>query len=188
MKLTGKEDIRIRRSIISIRRAFEELVCEKDYNKITVTELADRAMINKKTFYQYYPSLDDLLLEIQQEISSEYAERVKGLGLKDLHRLVEEFYRFSEEKGTFYEKITCGNSYASIRQTMIDSVADKTEPFEEFQKMDPPKANILKAYLNAVMLQVYSQWISDGKQIPVDEIIDITTNLIRNGMAEYIGK
>lgn len=53
----------MRWSIISIRRAFEELVCEKDYKDITVTELFERAMINKKTFYQYYPSLEDLLID-----------------------------------------------------------------------------------------------------------------------------
>ena len=144
MKLTGNEDIRIRRSILSIRRAFEELVCEKDYHEITVTELSDRAMINKKTFYQYYNSLDDLLREIQDELSSEYVERVKGLGLKDMRRLVEEFYLFSEEKGRFYEKITCGNSYTSIRQTMIDRVADQTGervfryPPVLSQQSDPP--------------------------------------------------
>ena len=70
MKLSGHEDLRIRRTLESIRRAFEELMLEKDYEKITVTELAQRAMINKKTFYTYYPSLDDLLVNCPRSFQS----------------------------------------------------------------------------------------------------------------------
>ncbi|MGN1022401.1 MAG: TetR/AcrR family transcriptional regulator [Lachnospiraceae bacterium] len=186
MKLTGKEDIRIRRSILSIRRAFEEMVCEMDYQQITVTELAARAMINKKTFYQYYPSLDDLLREVQMELSEEYAKRIQGLGLQDMHRLVEEFYLFSEEKGPFYEKITCGNSYAAIRQTMIDNVKSHAGIFPEFEKLSKPLQNILGTYMNTVMLQLYSQWIADKKQIPVRDMIDLTTDLITQGIQNFM--
>lgn len=78
MLLTGHEDLRVKRTIESIRKSFEELICEKDYEKITVRELCDRAMINKKTFYNYYPSIDDLLAEMQMQFSSEYIKRVQG--------------------------------------------------------------------------------------------------------------
>ncbi len=69
MKITGYEDLRVQRTIKSIYDAFSELILERDYEKITVTELAKRAMINKKTFYRYYPTLDDLLAELQARYS-----------------------------------------------------------------------------------------------------------------------
>jgi len=72
MILTGNEDLRVQRTIESIKKAFEELICEMDYEKIKVTELCSRAKINKKTFYIYYPSLDDLLAEIQLEYANAY--------------------------------------------------------------------------------------------------------------------
>lgn len=59
------------------------MICEMDYGKIKVTELCSRAMINKKTFYVYYPTLDDLLAEIQSEYSAEYIERIKNYKLPD---------------------------------------------------------------------------------------------------------
>lgn len=67
MILTGNEDLRVIKTIESIKSSFEDLICEKDYEKITVKELCDKARINKKTFYHYYPSLDDLLAELQFE-------------------------------------------------------------------------------------------------------------------------
>ena len=74
MKLTGTEDLRVQKTIEAIRSVFEQMICEMDYHEMTVKELCERAKINKKTFYRYYPTMDDLLLELQMEISSEYIE------------------------------------------------------------------------------------------------------------------
>ncbi len=48
MILQGNEDLRIRKTIQGIKSAFEELICEKEYEKITVRELCDKAQINKR--------------------------------------------------------------------------------------------------------------------------------------------
>ena len=56
MTLTGNEDLRVIKTIEGIKSAFEALICEKDYEKITVKELCERARINKKTFYAAYIS------------------------------------------------------------------------------------------------------------------------------------
>ena len=74
MKLTGTEDLRVQKTIGAIRAVFEQMIRETDYPRMTVKELCERAKINKKTFYRYYPTMDDLLLELQMEISSEYIE------------------------------------------------------------------------------------------------------------------
>lgn len=50
MILNGTEDLRVLKTITGIKSAFRELICEKDYEKITVKELCDRAKINKKLF------------------------------------------------------------------------------------------------------------------------------------------
>ena len=83
MILKGNEDLRVVKTIESIKAAFEELICEKDYEKITVKELCDRARINKKTFYHYYETLDFLLAELQTELSSSYLERIKDFSLPE---------------------------------------------------------------------------------------------------------
>ena len=51
MILTGNEDLRVKKTITGIKTAFEALICEKEYDRITVKELCDRAQVNKKTFY-----------------------------------------------------------------------------------------------------------------------------------------
>ena len=107
MILTGNEDLRVVKTIEGIKAAFEELICEKNYEQITVKELCDKARINKKTFYHYYETLDFLLAEMQAELSSGYMERVKDFKLpEELDKVNREFFLFSVEQGLAYEKIT----------------------------------------------------------------------------------
>ena len=104
MQFTGKEDLRVQKTISAIKKAFEELICEKDYDSIKVTELCQRSMINKKTFYHYYPSLDDLLAEMQAELSEAYLERVKDYRLpRDVAKVNRAFFEYSAEQGLAYD-------------------------------------------------------------------------------------
>ena len=185
MKLTGREDLRVRRTLEAIRRSFEELMLEKDYEKITVTELAERAMINKKTFYTYYPSLDDLLTEIQNELSEEFSERTKNYTYLDIDKLTREFFLFSEEKGPFYEKITCSDSI--IRSRMIRSVARTADrKYSELRQYTEYEQNLIRTFTNSTTLSIYKQWIEDGKKVPVERVIQLTSDMISSGLRQII--
>ena len=64
MPLNGenrKEDPRIIRTRNAIREAFLELMQEEDYNSISVKDIAERAGINRKTFYAHYETREHLL-------------------------------------------------------------------------------------------------------------------------------
>ncbi|WP_256706446.1 TetR/AcrR family transcriptional regulator [Paenibacillus sp. FSL R7-0337] len=52
--MNKKTDLRIIRSKHSIKKAFIELLTEKGYEGITIQDIADKAMINRNTFYLHY--------------------------------------------------------------------------------------------------------------------------------------
>jgi AcrR family transcriptional regulator len=54
------EELRVRRTRNSIIQAFLLLVEEKGFEKMTVGDLAERAMINRATFYRHYRDKYDL--------------------------------------------------------------------------------------------------------------------------------
>ena len=59
-----------------IRRAFQELLLEKEYRKITIKEIAERADINRGTFYKYYKDTA-ALLEIEGELVEQIASNLQ---------------------------------------------------------------------------------------------------------------
>jgi len=50
-----------------IKQTFLELIKEKGYQHITVTDIAARALINRKTFYFHYETIEELYVEIADE-------------------------------------------------------------------------------------------------------------------------
>ena len=65
------KDLRVRRTLTAVRKAFNDLVLTRNYNEISITDLTDKAGINRKTFYLHYSSLDDLVSEIEEEMAKE---------------------------------------------------------------------------------------------------------------------
>jgi AcrR family transcriptional regulator len=49
-----KTDLRVRRTRANLQRAFLELMYEKGFQAVTVQDIADRAMVNRATFYDHF--------------------------------------------------------------------------------------------------------------------------------------
>ena len=61
----GDMDLRVQKTQRSIINALIELRSKKNLEKITVKELAERAEINKATFYQHYKDIYDLSEQLE---------------------------------------------------------------------------------------------------------------------------
>lgn len=190
MLLNGSEDLRVQKTIDAIRKTFEEMICEMDYDKITVKELCERARINKKTFYRYYDVLDDLLAELQGIMSQEYIKRVENYRIpEELDKINREFFLYSVEKGMVYEKITCSGSYNYIRNKMMNNVINSTWGKSTWLRLlDPYKQNILLGFIQSASIEMYRQWVADGKKIPIEEIIEMSNQLLCAGVNGFVEK
>jgi AcrR family transcriptional regulator len=72
-----EKDRRIRRSRKALRDALMALILEKDFDAITIQEIADRADVNRATFYLHFKDKQDLLLRSMQEIFDDLVVRMK---------------------------------------------------------------------------------------------------------------
>ncbi len=187
MILRGTEDLRVIKTINGIKAAFESLICEKEYRKITVKELCERARINKKTFYHYYETLDALLAEMQGELSSEYIERIKDYALPDeLDKVNREFFIYSSQQGLAYEKITCSGTYSWIRDEMIKKVNSAGwDGSEKYQKLSEYEKTLLMCFINNSVIGAYRQWVDDEKRLPIEEAIELTNRIVSGGVDTF---
>ena len=64
-------DRRIKYTKKVIKESFFQLLEEKDITKVTVSELCEKADINRATFYRYYIDIFDLLEKIKEEFVKE---------------------------------------------------------------------------------------------------------------------
>lgn len=71
-----KEDARITRSKRDLRAALMELLKTTPFEKITVIEICEKAMINKVTFYKHYADKYDLFDDCIKDIGLDIFSRI----------------------------------------------------------------------------------------------------------------
>lgn len=71
---SAKVDIRVGRSEKMIRDTFLEMLAEMNYEDIHVKDIADRAMVNRKTFYAHYENKQSLYDEMVFGLLDELCE------------------------------------------------------------------------------------------------------------------
>ena len=62
------EDLRVRRTRKLLQKALIELTVEKGFVDVTVRDIAERAMVNRSTFYRHYVDKYDLLSQYMEEV------------------------------------------------------------------------------------------------------------------------
>ena len=180
-----KLDPRVIRTKEAIQTVFKQMVCELPYEKITVKAIADKAKINRNTFYLHYNCVDDVLAEIQAKHSNEYSAIVSGYDqLKDTDKLVRAFFEYMEAQDDFFKRVTCDSRFDYIRERMQNRVTKQAAESHPLKGLDQSVRNILLTFNNCIVL-LYRQWVADGRKIPMEEMIELATTLLENGMKGF---
>ena len=70
-------DARVRYTRMIIEQCFLELLLEKSVSRITVTELCEKAQINRATFYKHYQDIPQLLEKIEEDLFDQIRDMFK---------------------------------------------------------------------------------------------------------------
>ncbi|WP_077324852.1 TetR/AcrR family transcriptional regulator [Virgibacillus siamensis] len=109
--MAKKEDRRIKKSKQSIKKAFINLIHEKGFGAISVHDIAERADINRGTFYLHYKDkfdlfekyVDELLNEliVTIELSNQEKELISQREIKERDYI--EFFNHFQKHACFYK-------------------------------------------------------------------------------------
>lgn len=189
MEQPKKEDLRVRKTKKAIRDAFREMICEMDYESLTVKELTERAMINRKTFYLHYRDLDELLEEMQDEIVENFtAHDISYRSLDDIRSIIRIFFEYTTAMPLLNERLLCSGSYRHIGDKIIAAIMSHRAKTNKGAFSDNPlEDSLVFAYFSANSPLLYRQWVADGKKLSVEELIAVATKLICGGLSAYVG-
>lgn len=92
-----KMDRRILKTKRAIYNAFVELLSEKEINHITITDISKKADINRKTFYNYYSDIYEVMEEIENMMVDTFIKRLDTIEFTNMTDfLTETFVQFTE--------------------------------------------------------------------------------------------
>ncbi len=187
---TEKKDLRVQRTLQTIWSAFESLLLEKEYEKITVTELCTRAKINRKTFYNYYGTLDSLLAEYQRTYYQEYIEYWKSFGpcndFQDIRSAIGQYYEYVSKQNRTYEKIMSTIPSKSIGIGIVDKVMECFWAQSDYgKKYTSFYVKLISNFWTTTVLDIYKAWLDSGKEIPLEDIKVTAQELVVAGLENF---
>ena len=196
ISFTSAHEIKAGRRIIKTKKAIYEALVElmqkKKLNSITVTELAAHADINRKTFYTYYSTVNDVLDEgINELITS----------LKDLLCAMSEDYNMFSPQTLFAFLNTimsdadiARNLFASDNGSLLFNRLQKAlqetllkELIDKDIKMNVPSEQypLISNFVAGGMVSAYYEWIINPDGITLDEMARTLTTLIISGVHAF---
>ena len=188
MQKVKSEDLRVRKTRHAIHQAFQDMICEMDYDQMTIKELASRAHINRKTFYLHYNGLDDLLTELQEEIALQFIKQnVSYDNMHDICSLIRIFFENAARLPLLHERLLCSGSYQPVWEKINQRIMNyRRETNRGAFDLNEYEENLVFAYFGANSTLLYRQWVADGKKLLLEDLIAMAIRLIGYGMSSVV--
>lgn len=179
-------DRRVIKTKRAIRNAFAHLVATKDLNDISITDIADLAQINRKTFYRYYTGIYQVVEEIENEMVEAYEALLKAQPFQNLLRhpdaLLANLSSVMNQDVDFYTNLIMAKGNDSLDKKLIELLKEKTvELCAEKSVLNREYVEMAADFAFSGMFKVYRGWLLSGRQMPVETMGHVISTLCFDG-------
>lgn len=195
MTMTDKSekcDRRVVKTKRAIRNAFIKLLAEKDFNQITIKDIADEADIDRKTLYNHYSGIYEIREELENELTALLEDAVVELDFRKNLKNPQHLFEILTDLLTSHLEL-CGylmkiNARSHIVRK-IDSVL-KHRIRDVMQEsgliVDSSKIDLCVEYVSSGILAVYQNWFNSDRSRPLKEISQDVGNLVYYGLQSFV--
>lgn len=153
------------RSIRLLKQAFMELLAEKPYEKISVSDVTRRADLNRGTFYAHFDNMDDLLRfvmnELMHTISVIIDRTFDGTFLDNPMPVLEQIGDFLMDNAELARKLVSSTSVEPFINTLERAFRDKARRrLAQMPNVDLAYSQLMADYLASGILGAYRAWLS----------------------------
>ena len=186
----NENDLRVIKTKKVLKETLKQLIIEhNDFTTINVKELCEKAHINRRTFYLHYQSINDILLEAQEEFALNFYNQTKQydhiLNIKETMLI---FFQMANNNPV-YEKIVLSPIYDYLRINIKKKTIDylySNNNLNIIKQMDDITKNLIEDFYHSTTISCYRIWTNNNKSIPIDKMAEIAADLINNGLNSII--
>lgn len=169
-----------------IRQALMDLLREKSFEKITVTDIVNRADINRSTFYAHYTDVRALMEEIQDEFVERALSVVKEMDFLELIHSPVPFLRklidIANENRELYtivgKTMLTMSQLEKIKVILVEKALNLPEIPEEIRSRKDFKIRL--HFFVGGIINVYQQYLIGNLDATTEEIIEEISVLIKS--------
>ena len=151
---------------------------------ITVTDIASRAIINRKTFYNNYRGVYELVDELENEVIRTFDTAMQEIDFVENPYAV--FMKLTEIINSdmdFYGALLRSSRNAGLTHKIRLMLQQKAqERFESRIDLPPERISVMMDYAVSGMVAVYQSWFNSERRQSIEEISDIASRMCLTGL------
>ncbi len=187
---TRKKDRRVIRTQRSIRNALAQMLVEKDIEKISVKEIAERADVDRKTVYNYYSSVYEILAELENdwvEDFDQFTKRVENVrGAEYLEQFFPVLTELIADDIELYKQLMRMGSQSRVISRLIDFLNEKIKKaFARSYELEEKQVNLAAEFVLAGLFWSYRSWFNSDREKPLKEFSAELGQLVMGGLTAY---
>ena len=192
MQETTHIDRRVVKTKRAIKEAFAKLLTQKDINDITISDIAAEANINRKTFYNYYGGIYEVVGEIEDDIVRLIDKEVTGIGfqnsLQSPYLIFEKLTKVINTDTDFFGYLLGMNANVSLESKIADLLKSKFKMFVlQDVEISELRLNLMAEFIISGMVAVYRRWFNSDRSEPIETISKEMQLLAFEGIKGFLG-
>ena len=172
-----------------INEALADLLHEKPLDKITVTDVVNRAELNRGTFYAHYKDIPDVVDHLIQQTFDTIRSAVDQQtdSITDVgEKLLSTIQIILEEDLFFYRKILNSNASAIMQEQLVNVViAFMLEHKDRFYSGSNEEYMVKIRFCAGGLSNLYRDWFSGKLPYSLSELTIIGVELIRRTIGSF---
>lgn len=185
------EERRVRKTKRAIRNAFAALLAEKDVNEITVKDIAEHADINRKTFYNHYRGVYQVMDEIENSIVDDFdrmlIEAREQIDLSDLTPIYEKLKQLLQTDIDFYGCLLCMNGNNSLKEKLFSVLKEHAlASMQPRLSLPQQELDIGIHFTLSGLISVFQHWFQSDRTLSLDELNKVVSRLSYYGVSDLL--
>lgn len=176
-------DRRAEKTKKAIRKAFIEILAEKRILEITVSELAKKADIDRRTFYLHYSAVMNISDEILHESIEELVNRIRKSTYPSLKDFINTMNDILMKNYDFYHYLFINHSFYSTSDPFHKILREMFYNFFfERSNMDEEIFWVHTDFVVSGILGMYVGWFQNPGKMTIEQFTDAAQDSISNCM------
>lgn len=167
-----KENVRVRRTRTLLRQALVELIEEHGFERLTVAQITERAMVSRAAFYRNYRDKYQLVEQIFDEAMGELLGTMTDEPDTPALERWTAFFEHIDHYHRLYGALLGSNGSTWFARRMHVALADMTA-----RHLPQSRGDLFPTLLGGMFLQSIVWWLGTGRQIPARQIATRTAGL-----------
>ena len=188
-----KKDRRVVRTQRAIRNALAQLLVEKDVEKVSIKEIAERADVDRKTVYNYYNSVYDILAELENDWVEDFDLFTKRLENTRGDEYLQSFFpaltELLAEDIELYAQLMHMGSQSKVISKLLAFLNEKIRAaFARSYELEPEKVSVAAEFVLAGLFWSYRSWFNSDRKKPLKEFSAELGQLVMGGLTAYFAE